>query len=148
THTGGGTITTPVATIGIRGGILTASHSGGQGTQVILGFGTLTMSSGGTTRTVARPGFMVQTQSAGSAPSEPTKVTMAQLDQSNGQLTSKSGQTGGSSSRPTDQQAASNNIGTSTSVAIPLVIVNQAQAKASGFATFGQSTQQAAQQGT
>src|ERR1700722_2000086 len=68
THTGGGTITTPVAAIGLRGGILTASHSSTQGTTAILGYGTLTMTSGGVTETVNRPGFLVQTVSRGAAP--------------------------------------------------------------------------------
>jgi hypothetical protein len=39
THSEGATIRTPVAAIGLRGGIAIISHSGAKGTQAILGFG-------------------------------------------------------------------------------------------------------------
>ena len=39
THTGGATITTPVATLGLRGGIVSIKHSAAEGTQAILVFG-------------------------------------------------------------------------------------------------------------
>src|ERR1700734_2750740 len=45
THTGGGVITTPVAAIGVRGGIITVTHSNGAGTQAFLGYGKMTVSS-------------------------------------------------------------------------------------------------------
>ena len=135
THTGGGTVTTPVATIGIRGGILTAKHTPGVcsgediagqphpcGTQAILGYGVMSMTSGGVTQTVTRPGFFVQSSSASTPPSQPAKASAALTDGTNAALTSKGGQSGGSSAKPSDQQAAANNIGTGTSVAAPLVI--------------------------
>ena len=79
THTGGGTITTPDATIGVRGGIVTASHTKEKGTQAFLGFGKMTVTSfcrsGGDctsqTVTVARPGFMVQIDAANGTPTQP-----------------------------------------------------------------------------
>ncbi len=39
THSEGATIRTPVAAIGLRGGIAIISHSGAKGTRAILGFG-------------------------------------------------------------------------------------------------------------
>jgi len=47
THTGGATVSTPFATIGLRGGIATVSHSPRFGTQAVDGFGTLTVASKG-----------------------------------------------------------------------------------------------------
>jgi hypothetical protein len=47
THTGGATVTTPVATIGIRGGIATVSHDRRSGTQAVNGYGVVTVASRG-----------------------------------------------------------------------------------------------------
>jgi hypothetical protein len=49
-HTGGATVTTPVATIGIRGGIATVSHDGRSGTQAVNGYGVVTVASRGLAR--------------------------------------------------------------------------------------------------
>ncbi|MBV9519232.1 MAG: FecR domain-containing protein [Hyphomicrobiales bacterium] len=125
THTGGATITTPVAALGLRGGIVSAKHSKAEGTQAILGFGALTMTSGGETQTVTRPGFIVKAVSANSPPSTPTKATSAEINEANGAVTSKGNQAGGSSVRPTDQQAADYNVGTAISAAPPLQIGGQ-----------------------
>jgi hypothetical protein len=46
-HTGGATVTTPVATIGIRGGIATVSHNGKSGTQAVNGYGVVTVANRG-----------------------------------------------------------------------------------------------------
>jgi hypothetical protein len=43
THTGGATVTTPAATIGIRGGIATVSHDRRSGTQAVNGYGVVTV---------------------------------------------------------------------------------------------------------
>src|SRR6516225_11323733 len=45
THSEGATIRTPVAAIGLRGGIAIISHSGAKGTQAILGFGHMSVTS-------------------------------------------------------------------------------------------------------
>ena len=66
THSEGATIRTPVAAIGLRGGIAIISHSGDKGTQAILGFGRMSVTSlcaasncTQTTTDVSRPGFAV-----------------------------------------------------------------------------------------
>jgi hypothetical protein len=157
THTGGATITTPDAAIGVRGGIVTASHTKEKGTQAFLGFGKMTVTSlcksGGDctpqTVTVTRPGFMVQVDSASGAPAQPVKASAALIDQSNVQLTSKIGQSGGSSVAPTDQQAATFNVGTTNSAATPQVAANQMQGRVtSSSSTYPiQQAQQTSQQG-
>src|SRR5882757_8778123 len=43
THSEGATIRTPVASIGLRGGIAIISHNGAKGTQAILGFGRMSV---------------------------------------------------------------------------------------------------------
>ncbi len=47
THTGGATVRTPVATIGIRGGIATVSHDKRRGTQAVDNYGVVTVASRG-----------------------------------------------------------------------------------------------------
>jgi hypothetical protein len=157
THTGGGTITTPDATIGVRGGIVTASHTKEKGTQAFLGFGKMTVTSfcksGGDctpqTVTVTRPGFMVQIDAANGTPTQPVKASAALIDQSNVQLTSKTGQSGGSSVAPTDQQAATFNVGTANSTATPQVTVTQMQGRVASTSSNYQiqQAQQNSQQG-
>jgi hypothetical protein len=46
-HSGGASVDTPFATIGIRGGIATISHSRKYGTQAVDGFGTVTVAGKG-----------------------------------------------------------------------------------------------------
>src|ERR1700729_2158592 len=68
THSEGATIRTPVAAIGLRGGIAIISHSAAKGTQAILGFGHMSVTAvcgagGGNCNPnpvqVSRPGFGV-----------------------------------------------------------------------------------------
>jgi len=54
THTGGATVTTPVATIGVRGGVATISHDKRSGTQAVNGYGTVTVAARGLARGAAR----------------------------------------------------------------------------------------------
>jgi hypothetical protein len=75
THSEGATIRTPVAAIGLRGGIAIISHSGAKGTQAILGFGRMSVTSlcGGancqpTTVDVSRPGYGVSVAGLNSPP--------------------------------------------------------------------------------
>ena len=117
THTGGATVTTPFATIGLRGGILTVSQSDKEGTQALLGYGVMTMSSGGVTETVTRTGFAIRAISAFTPPSPAFKASAALINAYNASMTSKNGQSGGSNVKPSDQQAAANNIGTANSFA-------------------------------
>src|SRR5580693_8898908 len=122
THSEGATIRTPVAAIGLRGGIAIISHSGAKGTRAILGFGHMTVASlcgGGncqpTTVDVSRPGYGVSVAGFNQPPSSPDRVSSQQLAQLNGQLTSRGGQTGGASQQPTDSLARTYNVGTPTS---------------------------------
>ncbi len=67
THSEGATIRTPVAAIGLRGGIAIITHSAAKGTQAILGFGRMsvttlcvgTVNCAPNTVQVTRPGFGV-----------------------------------------------------------------------------------------
>ncbi|MFG1347089.1 FecR family protein [Xanthobacter autotrophicus DSM 431] len=92
-HTGGAEVKTPVATIGIRGGVAAVIHRDGE-TQAILQFGTLTIvGPGGETVVVRRPGFMVTVGRAGIA--GPLRVSQAQIDAIIAQTRSRTGQNGG-----------------------------------------------------
>ncbi|MCL8385395.1 FecR family protein [Xanthobacter aminoxidans] len=92
-HTGGAEVKTPVATIGIRGGVAAIIHRDGE-TQAILQFGTLTVvGPGGETIVIRRPGFMVTVGRGGM--SGPVRVSQAQIDAVIAQTRSQTGQTGG-----------------------------------------------------
>lgn len=92
-HTGGAEVKTPVATIGIRGGVAAIIHRDGE-TTAILQFGTLTVvGPGGETVVIRRPGFMVTVGRAGIA--GPTRVPQGQIDAIIAQTRSQGGQNGG-----------------------------------------------------
>ncbi|MFG1349123.1 FecR domain-containing protein [Xanthobacter autotrophicus] len=92
-HTDGAEVKTPVATIGIRGGVAAILHRDGE-TQAILQFGTLTIvGPSGETVVVRRPGFMVTVSRAGIA--GPTRVPQGQIDAIIAQTRSRTGQNGG-----------------------------------------------------
>jgi hypothetical protein len=127
-HTQGATIKTPIAVIGVRGGVATVKHDASscpvsgsragarndsalerrescrraRGTQAINHFGTLTVTSGPpgarTSVTITRPGYGVSVQAAGTAPSAPAPVPQSTLAALSAQLTSQSTQSGGVSS--------------------------------------------------
>src|SRR5882757_9903050 len=116
THSEGATIRTPVAAIGLRGGIAIVSHSGAKGTEAILGFGRMSVTSlcsGGncasSTTQVSRPGYGVAVAAFNTPPSSPARASSQALAQLNGQLTSRGGQSGGASQKPTDNLAQSHN---------------------------------------
>ena len=90
THSEGATIRTPVAAIGLRGGIALISHSGAKGTQAILGFGHMSVTSlcGGpdchpTTVDVSRPGYGVTVTGINRPPSSPGRASSQELAQLN-----------------------------------------------------------------
>lgn len=92
-HTGGAEVKTPVATIGIRGGVAAIIHRDGE-TQAILQFGTLTVvGPGGETVVIRRPGFMVTVGRGGMT--GPARVSQAQIDAVIAQTRSQTGQNGG-----------------------------------------------------
>jgi hypothetical protein len=152
THSEGATIRTPVAAIGLRGGIAIISHSGAKGTQAILGFGRMSVTSlcGGancqpTTVDVSRPGYGVSVAGLNSPPSSPGRASSQEIASANGKLTSHGGQSGGASQQPTDSQAQSYNVGTPNSPGAPIIqTASQGRANALTVAT---ATRQTVQQG-
>jgi hypothetical protein len=156
THSEGATIRTPVAAIGLRGGIAIISHSGANGTRAILGFGrmsvtTLCASSGNclpTTVDVSRPGYGVTVTGRNQAPSSPDRASSEELAAANGKLTSQGGQTGGTSQQPTDSLARSYNTGTPTSAGAPIYATNTfTQGRGSPWQAVNQTAVNTAQKG-
>src|SRR6202011_4729671 len=104
-HGGGATVTTPVATIGVRGGVAVISHvksncakqgAGGAPTTAVdnvFGQSTVTTPSG--EEVIRRPGYGVSVCGAGAKPSSPDLVSQESIDETNRLLTSKGAQTGG-----------------------------------------------------
>jgi hypothetical protein len=120
-HTEGVTIKTPLATIGVRGGVATVKHDARSGTQAINHFGTLMVTAcqrppgsnaqpprtcTGASETVTRPGYGVSVKAAGTAPSPPAPVPQGEIAALTLQLTSQPTQTGGSDSPPSNSIAA------------------------------------------
>ena len=114
-------VNTPVATIGVRGGVATISHDARTGTKATNIFGTMQVKSrkrdgcarvngadcneGGGTEVVRRPHFSVTVGGPGQDPSAPVEVSQAEIDATNRLLTSKGGQFGGAPVKPTDLAA-------------------------------------------
>ena len=158
THSGGASIDTPVAAIGVRGGIVTVSHSQAKGTQAILAYGVMTVTSlcksaalaaGACTPktvTVSRPGYAVQVSGPDATPSDPVRVTAAELDALNVQLSSRGGQSGGATNLPSDPLAARYNVGTANSAAAPAVAARNAP-RGLNAAAVALAAQQVAAQG-
>ena len=150
-HTGGTTIRTPSATIGIRGGVSTISHCASSacttpGTRIINHFGTLTITSQAGMETIRRPGFAVTVapvQSSGgqgagpSSPSAPVRVQQSEVDGTNVALTSKSGQVGGATAIPTDQIAVNAGIGNLNTSVSPTYRSAQSQTQSDGQTKIG-----------
>ena len=103
------TISTPTATIGIRGGIGIVSVDAASGaTRATFLFGqemTVTSATGAVER-IARPGFTTSVQSRATAPTAATKATGDQIKQNLDQLNGRPGAAGGASQQPTDSQVA------------------------------------------
>jgi hypothetical protein len=81
------TIATPVATVGIRGGIATVDYSPESGVTARLLFGdSLSVSAGGVTSTTNRPGTAIDRR-PGSQPSPPRTMSASEVAQSTSQTT-------------------------------------------------------------
>src|ERR1019366_6512492 len=100
-HQGAVTVNTPVATIGIRGGTATIAH-GRDGTHLINHFGQLGSTNGCGTTFIRRAGFAITVADWNSCPTEPERVSQAEINKYLVLLTSKPGQKGGAPSFPTD----------------------------------------------
>ncbi|WP_238122491.1 MULTISPECIES: FecR family protein [unclassified Xanthobacter] len=97
-HGGAASVRTPVATIGIRGGVATFAHRDGV-TRAVLQFGQLdVVGPGGQSVTLRRPGFMVDV--SGQGISAPARVPQAEMDALLAETRSRPGQTGGRRQAP------------------------------------------------
>jgi hypothetical protein len=94
---------------------------------------------------VSRPGYSVTVAGFNKPPSSPGRVSSQELALSNGQLTSRSGQSGGTSQQPTDNLAQSYNVGTPNSLGAP-IIQTASQGRANAL-TVANATRQTVQQG-
>ena len=164
THTEGATIKTPLAVIGVRGGVAAVKHDAKVGTQVINLHGTVTMTSGGVPVTISRSGFGASVSPGGAAPTLPAPVPQAEIAALNQQLTSQPTQSGGVSveNRPNDAIAVGKGLGQANANLVPSEVISvqgqnasqtagatqvqPAQTQSLAQATQ-QSTQQASQQG-
>ena len=111
-------MTTPVATIGVRGGIAVITHCPPtarrcvpEGTQATNVFGRITVEAGGVTERITRPDFTTNVASRGSPPSPPVRASGDLLAQSITSTTSKPGQSGGTRAVPTDTTALASGTG-------------------------------------
>jgi hypothetical protein len=93
-HQGAVTITTPAATIGIRGGTGTFDV-GPNGTTFVSQNGTFFIQNGGGSIVVTRPGFMVTIANWNTPPGQPVRVTAEQVIHYIEYLSSQFGQNGG-----------------------------------------------------
>lgn len=109
-HTTGAVIETPSASIGVRGGIVTAIYEGGQ-LRVISGYGTTTIANAAGSQVLRRPGFEVVVPSAGSPPSLPQPLDPAALASIEKRFLSAHGQKGGARIPPTDAGSARAGVG-------------------------------------
>ncbi|MBN9603451.1 MAG: FecR domain-containing protein [Afipia felis] len=125
-HTSGVTIKTPVATLGIRGGVativypITANYAAAdpnvancKGELIVghVGSSTIRNSTGSTT---VRPGFATCVTGPNDPIPEPFRVSDGLLAQIMTNLTSRPGQQGGAIDLPTDQMASRQGLGAST----------------------------------
>ena len=94
-HNIGATIKTPVATMGVRGGVALYNVGPNLQTTVVHLVGVSTVTAGGSTQQILRPGYYVEITSMGAAPSVPKPAPAGLIAAYNAQLQSKPGQTGG-----------------------------------------------------
>jgi hypothetical protein len=110
-HSNGATVTTPVATIGVRGGTMTVLFLGGGRLLVISHFGAIEIANSVSRQTILRSGYAVQVNGRNEAIGEAFPVPPQILAQANLRLTSRNGQKGGARVVPDDALAARYGIG-------------------------------------
>jgi FecR protein len=93
-HEGAVTITTPAATIGIRGGIAGVSH-GSDGTELHNFNGVATATNAAGSVVISRPGFFVRILNWTTLPGQPERMTQDRVIHLIEYLSSKFGQNGG-----------------------------------------------------
>src|SRR5215211_7893898 len=147
-HAGNASVKTPAATLGIRSGVATIKHqpcgvppAAGQGllvpdapcgTRAINHFGVMTVSTAVGTEVIRRPGFAVTIVPGAATLPAPTRVSQAEVEATNLQLSSKPGQKGGAPSQPTEQTAVRAGVGIQNAGIGPSLIPVQPQTTASG----------------
>ncbi len=94
-HSGGATLKTPVATVGIRGGMGTIEHTANGGTIYLHHYGTATISNSCGSVTINRPGFSTSVEGPNQCPTDPEKSSKPAIDRALALLTSGPGQSGG-----------------------------------------------------
>lgn len=94
-HEGGATVKTPVAVIGIRGGVMTMAYHRKQGGRVIDHHGTITYQNGCGSGGIGRSGFAVTIAGWNTCPEPPQRVSEAEIAYYLKLLTSGPGQNGG-----------------------------------------------------
>jgi hypothetical protein len=106
------TIKTPVATIGIRGGVFVMNLGPDGQLDVIFLYGNgLTVTGlNGVSETITRPGFAVSVHGRGAAPSSPARAPSGTLASFIAQLDGHSGSSGGASQIPTDTSVANSGV--------------------------------------
>jgi hypothetical protein len=119
-HSQGASIKTPLATIGVRGGVATVKHDAG-GTRAISHFGILMVTGGGATETITRAGYGVSVKARGAVPTAPAPVPQAEIAALTQQLTSQPSQSGGVSwqNRPTDPLVVAMGVGETNANLVP-----------------------------
>jgi hypothetical protein len=103
-------IRTPTATIGIRGGVVIAQIDPGGQTRATFLYGKeMTVTSGGQTQRVLRPGFQVEVPSRGTV-TPPAPAPASSVAGAMGQLDGRPGAAGGAPRPPTPMQVAASGV--------------------------------------
>lgn len=111
--------TTPTAVIGVRGGIAVIEVAPNGVTRATFLYGErMTVTAGGETQTVLRPGFVVTVDDTGAAPSDPRRVTEEEVWQEMRSFQGPSqSSAGGAQGQPSATDASATQLTTSESVA-------------------------------
>jgi hypothetical protein len=135
------TIRTPVATIGIRGGVFVMNLDAGGKLDVVFLYGKgLTVTGlNGVTETITRPGFGVFVNGRGAAPSSPAPAPRGTLSSFITQLDGHSGSSGGASQVPTDTTVANSGVQQTVSGNLPASVQAAIQSQASQTQTQTQT---------
>ncbi len=106
------TMTTPVATIGIRGGVILVNLAPNGSLDVIFGYGTAVTVTGinGIAQTITRPGFQVTVSGRGAVPSSPAPAPQGAAAALIAQLDGRPGGSGGAHTVPTESTVANSGI--------------------------------------
>ncbi|HTZ34781.1 MAG TPA: FecR domain-containing protein [Stellaceae bacterium] len=96
-------LNTPIARLGIRGGVFLATVTATGETRVVFLYGKgLSVVANGHTEIITRPGFGVTVGARNQAPTAPARVPASQIGLMLAQFNGRSGATGGSAHPPTD----------------------------------------------